>query len=225
MIKQSLSNVILIEPQSTFILSQTSEISLTSKLISFHGILPRSHLTGGYLEDAVASSLDTDPDLHNFVDWTPGSHNPHADIILKNKNNFGISVKSGTLNKEILKISGHRLGKVGGDFNKINKLLMEYRSDVTLCCVYNDFKYSIYYVDKDKFSYPNSSLDWEPIMGKRNGKVSKYVFRCVGDLIVEILPELSWQVWWSIPLLLCRKGIVIDIPKYETKNTKQKPLM
>jgi hypothetical protein len=220
-----LPNIILTEKQLPFVLSQTSEISLISKLTSFHGILPRSHLTGGYLEDAVASSLDIDPQLHGFVSWKPGSHDPHADIILKNKNDFGISVKSGTLDKEILKISGHRLGKVCGDFNKINKLLMEYRSNVTLCCVYNNFKYSIYYIDKDNFLYPTSPLEWIPTMGKISGKIGKYVFKSQNNLVVEILPNLSWQVWWSIPLLLCRKGIVINVPKCENENTDQKTLM
>jgi hypothetical protein len=207
-----------------FVLSQTTEISLQHKFIAFHGILPRSHLKGDYLEDAVASSLDTDPDLHNFIDWTPGSHNPYADIILKNKNNFGISVKSGTITDNILKISGHRLGKVFGDFNKINRLLVDYKSDVTLCFVYSDFKYVVYYIDQIVFSYPDSPLQWEPIMGKKNGKVSKYIYSSPEGLLVEILPDLSWQVWWSVPIILCRKGITINIPKYERHKMEQQCL-
>lgn len=202
----------IIESSQKFVFSKTTEISLKDKFVGFHGILPRSHLTGGYLEDAVASSLNIDPELRDKVDWYPGSHNPKSDIILNDKN-IGISVKSGTIDKGFLKVSGNRLSKSNGDFNKINALLTEYVSDIMICFIYNNFKYSIYYVDREYFVYPTSANFWKPIMGKRNGVVSEYLYNSPSGIIVKILPKLSWQVWWNIPLELCRVGFEISIPK------------
>jgi hypothetical protein len=197
-----------------FTLSQIAETVLSQKLIAFHGILPRSHMTAEYLEDAVSSSLDIDPDLHENVVWVPRSHTSKSDIVLKNRNNFGISVKSGSMRNNMLKISGHRFSKANGDFNKINELLEMYLSDIMICFVYTNSHYEIFYVDKSIFVYPVCAKEWTAVMGSKTGRPQKFVFVSANGLVVDIIPNLSWQVWWSIPIVLCRKGKIIQIPKF-----------
>jgi hypothetical protein len=192
-----------------FEMSQITIKALESKLIAYHGLFKQNKCEAKEMEELVSSALDSDPIYNGSVIWKSGSHDPGSDIMI---NNIKLSIKSGSIKKDIITISGNRLTGAKGDFNVINSLLKSYTSDVMICFVYNkeNSKYQVIYVDSNVFVYPDSVKSWIPIMGKKNGSISSYSYNSPVDMQVKIIPAMSWQAWWYIPLRVCRIGVDIS---------------
>lgn len=207
----------LIKSQNLFIMSRISKDMLTHDIQTFHGLFKSNKITGGYLEELMYRSIDIDPDYNGKVIWNSGSHAPGSDIVIYNDTNkkdklISISVKSGTVTNNFIEISGNRLSQCNSDMNCINGLLKKYISDVLIACSYNSESglYNIIYIDRSIFNYPENGSGWIPKIGLKTGKISKYEYEQNG-IISSITPSMSWQVWWKIPLCLCRIGLSISI--------------
>jgi len=186
--------------------------SLKNSLTVYHGLFRQNKCEAKEMEELVASALDIDPMYTGKVDWKSGSHEPGSDIIIPNTK---LSIKSGSIKNEILTISGNRLTKAKGNFNTINTLLRSYVSDVMICFVYEekDDKYQVVYVDSSVFIYPDSAKDWVGVMSKKSGSITAWSWMPPNDMLVKITPSMSWQVWWHIPLKICRMGASITTRK------------
>lgn len=183
---------------------------------TFHGIWHENKITGNMLEELVARSLDYDPVLNAHVRWKSHSHNPRADIYLETpERTLGISIKSGNAEKgrlrDMVTISGHRLGGAWGDINKINAMLRERVSDVVICFLHTPKQrcYESLYIDAPVFQYPTTADGWSAKVGNRNGRIAELVYVSEAGLRCSIKNRLSSQIWWTIPRTLCRQGPII----------------
>lgn len=198
---------------SLFEMSEIVIKILEQKLIMYHGLFQQNKCEAKEMEELVASALDIDPVNAGFVDWKSGSHTPGSDIIIHNNNK--LSIKSGTIEKNMIVISGNRLTKAKENFNIINSLLKSYISDVMICFIYNQINgcYQIFYIDSNVFMYPDSAKSWKPIVSKKSGLISSWCYIVSNGMLIKITPAMSWQVWWYVPLNISRMGPNISTRK------------
>jgi hypothetical protein len=198
-----------------FTLSRMTERSLQERFQAFHGIFRKNKCTGSYVEEIAYRALTMDHELGERVAWSSGSHSAIADIrILAPSGDIGLSVKSGKPVKghpDLIQIPGHRLSRAHGDLNLVNAILRKQVSDVVLCFLHNPLseEYQIIYIDAPVFVYPTTSTGWHATIGHKNGRIAQYSWTSPHGLVAEIKPDLSWQIWWTIPLALCRIGSAI----------------
>lgn len=195
-----------------FEMSPITTTSLKTSLTVYHGLFRQNKCEAKEMEELVASALKIDPIYTDKVEWKSGSHEPGSDIIIPN---IKLSIKSGTIKDETITISGNRLTKAKENFNIINSLLKSYVSDVMICFVYEkkDDTYQVIYVDSDVFIYPELASDWKNVMSKKSGNTTAWTWTPPNDMLVKITPSMSWQVWWHIPLKICRMGSLITTRK------------
>jgi len=195
-----------------FELSKITVKTLASSLTMYHGLFQHNKCEAKEMEELVAKAIDMDPQYTGSVNWRSGSHEPGSDIVVGSTK---LSIKSGSIRKDILTVSGNRLTKARGDFNVINSLLKSYVSDVVICLVYTEIDgvYKVVYVDSSVFLYPSEAKCWLPAMSKKSGSISSYTWSPDNGLVVKVTPAMSWQVWWHIPIAICRVGPSIPTRK------------
>jgi hypothetical protein len=195
----------------SFELSDISIQNLTNNLNLFHQIFKKCICKGEYIEELFQQCLEQDPVLTGKVEWKYGSHKSKYDIKIPTDQ---ISIKSGTITEgNLVSISGHRLTKLNGDLNEINKTLKSNVSNLVICCnfipVNGKKQYIIRYLDKEVFSYPKFGSEWIPKSGKKNkskSKITLYEWTSPNGIYMTITPSMSWQIWRNVPLLLFRTG-------------------
>lgn len=189
-----------------FNFSTQSLTILENQLNNFHKLFKHNKCSSTYIEELIYNGLNADPNYHGLVKWKCNSHNPKEDILIETSKPIYISVKSGTIYNNTVTISGHRLGKHACDLESINTILKEYTCDVLTCFLYEEYNknYKILYIDKDVFTYPILHTDWQQNMKKKENKISDYRYLSHNNVLTKIIPDMSWQVWWYIPIELCR---------------------
>ena len=199
--------------QLVFVITHTSEKALRQKLLAFHGLFTENKCSGSLIEEVFVRSLDMESSYGESIEWASGSHNSGPDIVINKPVRITLSVKSGTIQGNILLVSGHRMTTAKGDLNKINDILGSNVSDVVVCFVYSkaNKSYQIVYVDATVFVYPNLASMWESKMSEKTGKIVRYIWTAPNGLVAEVTPSMSWQVWWKIPMTLCRNGSLIKV--------------
>ena len=174
-------------------------------LIEFHKLFQGGRCQAWQLEELLAKAIRSDFSVAEKVTWKGNGHDIDADIIV-NDSHY-LQVKSGKIkNKNYLEISGHRLGRFQGDFEKIKNFLNK-SSYIIVSIPYEEAKDSKGIIHTYKIFYvpPN-------IMNITNGFSSEgksYVSINENKVVIKIHPSMSWQVWWKIPLYL------LDIPSRE----------
>lgn len=192
---------------------------LKQAIRTYHGIFQENKLTGNELEEALYNALGYDPLLHGHLRWNSGSHNSKADIwidqgFFATEKIFTISVKSGTLKQKgsQVQISGHRLSAANSNMNTINLMLRDRISDIMICFVHHQklHTYEVFYIDAPIFDYPQSGDAWKAFISPKKGVVTSYSYTSPRGMFCEITPSQSWQIWWRIPMDLCRQGPTIS---------------
>lgn len=171
-------------------------------LKKFHDLFQGGRCQAWQLEELLAKAIRSDFSSSHKVLWKGNGHDIGYDILVDDKHD--IQVKSGVVKKDILTLSGHRLGRFKGDIEKITDFLNS--STYNLLAVpykkHEDKKgvqhiYQILYTNTDILKLDNYK-DWKEIKGKKGGVSYKATNKYGVEL--SLSPSMSWQIWWEIPL-------------------------
>ncbi len=171
--------------------------NLEKDLIKFHELFQGGRCQAWQLEELIAKAIRSDFSKSEKVVWKGNGHDIGCDIIVNNEHE--IQIKSGTIKKENLILSGHRLGRFKGDFEKITEFLNQ-NSYILVAVPYyakecqngKSHIYQIFYIDSEilKIDCPKK---WQE---------NKSSYTCINKYGVElsVRPSMSWQIWWKIPI-------------------------
>jgi len=171
--------------------------NLEKDLIKFHELFQGGRCQAWQLEELIAKAIRSDFSKSDSVVWKGNGHDIGCDIIVNKEHE--IQIKSGTIKKENLILSGHRLGRFKGDFKQITEFLNK-NSYLLVSVPYSNKEcqngkthiYQIFYIDS-KILKVDSYKEW---------KEYKTSYICTNKFGVElsIRPSMSWQIWWKIPI-------------------------
>lgn len=172
---------------------------LQQNLHKYHELFDGGRCSGWELEELIFKAIQSDSTARHYATWTEAGHDDEADIHVRvNDNIYPLQIKSGTIRGGYLTLSGHRLGRFEGDFEKITEYLNNNKSEI-LSVPYRKVDddtgrhhiYQIIYVDSaylrqlTYFSWEESGRTWE--------QTNLY------GVIFSLRPSMSWQIWWKIP--------------------------
>ena len=187
-------------------LADTMLQHLEKSLIKFHELFQGGRCQAWQLEELLAKAIRSDFSVAEKVTWKGNGHDIDADIIINDENH--LQVKSGAIKKNKLILSGHRLGRFNKDFQEIKKFLNQSKYMI-ISVPYKNKKdsrgishvYKIFYIDPSILS----------ITGDFESHKKIYVHVNSHDVHMSLIPSMSWQVWWDIPLDLIEKDTSRDI--------------
>ncbi len=183
-------------------------------LEDYHRLFNGGRCSDWQLEELIARAIRSDTQANHHVIWKEAGHDSEADIRVRTNGIIhDIQIKSGTISKRApqqLSISGYRLGSYKGDFIEITKYLQSKTADF-LSIPYEQIdgehgrthKYSVAYLDIEHLR------DMDPNGWNKIGSSYKQTNRY--GILFSIIPSMSWQIWWKIPVALANitKPIVI----------------
>jgi hypothetical protein len=176
--------------------------NLERDLGKFHELFQGGRCQAWQLEELLAKAIRSDFNRSHRVKWKGNGHDMGHDILVDDT--YPLQVKSGKIEDGTLVLSGHRLTRFKGNLEKITDFLNA--SSYSLIAVpYKTHEdengrkhiYQIFYLDTDMLKLDDHE-QWEEVSGKKGG-VS---YRATNNIGVElqIIPSMSWQVWWKIPI-------------------------
>ena len=174
--------------------------SLENSLRKYHELFSGGRCTGWELEELVVQAIKADTKANHHVKWKEGGHDFKEDINVKtNGKVHSLQIKSGQIQGDYLILSGNRLGRFNGDFNKITGFLNNKKDNII------SIPYTV--VDDEKgrtHKYQLIYIDISVIAGiKKNKwkqKGTQYIQKNSKDVEFSLRPKMSWQIWWKIPL-------------------------
>ena len=95
-------------------------------LAKYHELFTAGRCKGWEQEELIVNAIKSDTQAQHHVKWREAGHDDKADIRVRTNGEYHeIQVKSGQVKpvKELLVFSGHRLGRFGGDIEKITEYL------------------------------------------------------------------------------------------------------
>ena len=171
-------------------------------LKQYHTLFDGDRCSGWELEELIVRAIRSDTTAQHQPRWKEAGHDDKADILVRtNGEEHPIQIKSGTIQKNRLVISGHRLGKFEGDLREISAYLNRATAHI-LAIPYqqtNDdlgrhHQYRICSVPVWVLHQVNKD-GWEK-KGKQYIQISKE------GIEYSLRPSMSWQIWWKIPIEL-----------------------
>lgn len=206
--------------ENSFKFSENSLNILKQKLEQHHKLYKKIRSKAEYLEEIVAQALEEDGQK---IEWDPAGHAKDQDI--KVNNTHTLQIKSGTQTKKALRVSGHRLGRFLDEENKksdkflisvtdyLNKAkyqVVSLSDPISKAKQKQQFEQKIYkhvyeirYVNVEKLKNVKAK-EWKKV-GKQYKQTNSF------GVELSIIPKLSHQVWWKIPLDLTKKDCEINI--------------
>ena len=191
--------------------------SFRKDLETYHQLFMGGRCSGWELEELRVRAIKSDTQVHHHVIWAEKGHDDKADIIVKtNGAVHPIQIKSGEVKpeKETLVLSGHRLSRFDGDFEKITEYLNG-REASTISVPYRTQQsekhgkvhiYQVMYVSHEVFGGLDPKA-WQPT----NPKKTSYLQVAPSGVECKITPKMNWQIWWEVPLDLLEKTDEIRI--------------
>ena len=176
-------------------------------LVKFHGLLSGGRCLRWQLEEFLVQSIRSDNVAGHHARWCEGGHDTDANITVRSNGQIHlIQVKSGKLTKDHLKLSGHRLGRFNGDIFEITQFLNNTRYQI-ISVAYSlkeDDRgrahcYTIHYINPEKMRI-GADLEWKEVLNQSGTKVSRYKLVNEYGVKFSLHPNMSWQIWWDIPL-------------------------
>lgn len=171
--------------------------NLEKDLIKFHELFSGGRCQAWQLEELIVRAIRSDHDKADSVFWKGNGHDIGSDIVV-NKD-VSIQVKSGTIKKNILSLSGHRMGRFDGDLKAITDFINENQYLLVAVPYYSEeddygksHVYQILYLETKLLGlgdYKKWTLD-----GKQYKAENEYGVR------LFLRPSMSWQIWWELPI-------------------------
>lgn len=182
-----------------------------SDLRKFHELFMGGRCAGWQQEELLVAAIKSDTRAQHQVFWVEAGHDDKADIRVRtNGETHAIEIKSGSLKKDNLVLSGHRLGRFRGDLQEITQYLNQKTADII----------SIPHEQIDdehgrRHIYRLCYVDIRTLTSLKPGDWRKKGTAWIqeNDYGVEssLRPSMSWQIWWTIPLKIVEKGRKIVI--------------
>jgi hypothetical protein len=182
-------------------------------LKQYHNLFDGGRCSGWELEELLVKAIQSDTSVNHHTRWQEKGHDDLADITINDSSKtWHVNVKSGEFDRkeQKLTISGHRLGRYGGDLGLITNYLNNHPANmISVPYVLIDdnkgrhHRYRVGYIDcKDLQGIdPNA---WKP-----HGK--QFVQNNSKGVYFSLRPTMSWQIWWVIPSALIQKTNWINI--------------
>jgi len=158
--------------------------------------------SGWASEELIVRAINSDTIEQHHASWREAGHDDQADIRVRTGGSqHSIQVKSGTITKTHLTLSGHRLGRLSKsrDLLEITKYLNAPKANFVSvpCKKQNDecgrrFTYWLCYIEKEKFTGLRADK-WDE-HNKQYRQMNQYGVR------FRLSPSMSWQIWWDVPL-------------------------
>lgn len=171
--------------------------NLEKDLKKFHELFQGGRCQAWQLEELIAKAIRSDFSKSESVIWKGNGHDIGCDIVVNDKHE--IQIKSGTVNKNGLVLSGHRLGRFKENFEEITKFLNQntyllvavpyYEKE---CQLGKSHIYQIFYIDGQILKIDDHKK-WQK-------NKSQYHYTNQYGVNLSIKPSMSWQIWWNIPL-------------------------
>jgi hypothetical protein len=170
---------------------------LEKDLKKFHELFQGGRCQAWQLEELIAKAIRSDFDKNEKVLWKGNGHDIGCDIIVND--DVKIQIKSGTIKKDSLVLSGHRLGRFKGDLEVITDFLNDNQYLLVAVPYYSEEDdngkshiYQIFYLETKMLGLEDYK--------KWKKEKSKYVAVNKYGVELSINPSMSWQIWWNFPL-------------------------
>jgi len=100
-------------------------------LHKYHELFDGGRCSGWELEELLFKAIQSDSTAQHYATWTEAGHDDQADIQVRvNDNVHPLQIKSGTVKRGYLRLSGYRLGRFKGAFEKITEYLNNNKSEI-----------------------------------------------------------------------------------------------
>lgn len=187
-------------------LTQRMLQTLRKDLQAYHGMFQGDRCSGWEMEELLVRAIKSDTTAQHHVQWREGGHDPDADIMVRtNGTTYPIQVKSGkvkrirSMNCDVLELSGYRLTRFDGNFESITDFLNNLPAPIiAIPCKKIDNNYGRVFV------YRVGYIAESVLTGIKKDKWVEYgsQWRQETDkgILFSLVPRMSWQIWWKIPL-------------------------
>jgi len=178
------------------------EQNLRQLLKKYHELFDGGRCAGWELEELFVKAIKADTSANHLPKWREKGHDDKEDIlVIENGREYHVQIKSGRLSgrkNPRLQLSGHRLGRFGGNLKQITDYLNDRTANyisVPYRRLENDHGrshiYRLCYIDHYILAEIDSK-NWT-----RHG--GQYRNRNQNDVVFKLNPSMSWQIWWDIP--------------------------
>ena len=170
-------------------------------LQSYHARFHEGRCLGEALKELLVRAIRADTNAQHHLIWKEGRHDDKADITVRDENGTEhfIKVKAGEITKDKINLSGHRLGRFKGDFDKITDYLNNRTAEI-IAVPYKKTEdptgchhiYQMGYINPNHLHglHPKKWVKHRQQFKQTNKKGVEFSLR----------PTMSWQIWWHIPL-------------------------
>ncbi len=179
---------------------------LRQDLERYHDLFAAGRCSGWELEELIFRAIQSDNRAQHHAFWQEAGHDDLADIRVRTNGDVHLlQIKSGAIKAGYLTLSGHRLGRFGGNFERITGYLNDSNSDI-ISVPYRKVDdangrrhyYRIVYADAESLTglqddqWENAGTTWTQTNQQ--------------GVIFSLRPSMSWQIWWRIPQSLLEVG-------------------
>ena len=172
---------------------------LRGDLSKYHALFTGGRCKAWELEELIVAAINSDTQARHHALWQERGHDDRADIVVRtNETEYLVQIKSGEIKSERLILSGHRLGRFGGDLTQISNYLNTPRADI-ITVPYRTVDgaqgrqhiYRVCYADKELLT--GLTADGWTLRGKQLVQTN------ARGVEFSLRPSMSWQIWWKIP--------------------------
>ena len=177
----------------------------------YHALFSAGRCSGWELEELIFRAIQSDNNAQHHAFWKEAGHDDEADIRVRtNGDTHLLQIKSGEIKAKRLVLSGHRLGRFGGNLQRISEYLNN--NDAQIISVpYRKVDddagrhhiYSIVYADVRLLTGLRANA-WQA-HGKSWRQTNEH------GVLFTLSPSMSWQIWWRIPENLLEQGTEIVV--------------
>lgn len=178
---------------------------LQKYLEQYHKLFKHCRCRSEELEELIVKSIASDNHSNHKTEWKEGSHDKEKDItVFVSGRPIYLQVKSGTIKNKKLKLSGPRLTRFKGDLSRITSYINCSKTQIVAVpkmqnkdSPKNSFQYLIAYIDAKHLTGLKENK-WSNKL--KNGKKGESYMQSNNKMVEFTLsPNMSWQLWWTIP--------------------------
>lgn len=186
--------------------------SFRQDLERYHTLFSAGRCSGWELEELIFRAIQSDNRAQHHAFWKEAGHDDEADIRVRtNGETHLLQIKSGAIRAGFLTLSGHRLGRFEGNFQRITQYLNNITADI-ISVPYRKIDddtgrhhiYRIVYADSEILTHLRANA-WQ-----QHGQ--SWVQTNRHGVEFSLRPTMSWQIWWRVPEALLEQtdDIVIE---------------